>query len=251
MYKLLVFFEILENVDFFIHRNIAFLIFYNTHNYWRVHMVDFTNAYNNISFLYQSQERDVIQYHFVLHGHRINVSYTTHVGLSRQISVTFETPTKEVVFLPVRIIKNDAHLLISARVGEYMSLLYSFFSNFIYDGHVSTTLFFEELTERLENLSMDDLRYESIYEFDKRIRHTNYPRKGKDDYTNPYFFNIIHKNLSDRMKEKIFDMYDNPYEIIKFLKRNGLTLAFTEDINKARDFYTIFEQRRLELEGKC
>lgn len=62
---------------------------------------------------------------------------------------------------------------------------------------------------------------------------------------------IIHKNLSDRMRQKIFDMYDNPHEIIKFLKSNGLTLAFTEDINKARDFYTVFNQRRLEIEGKC
>ena len=33
------------------------------------------------------------------------------------------------------------------------------------------------------------------------------------------------------MRQKIFDMYDNPHEIIKFLKSNGLTLAFTEDIN--------------------
>ena len=213
-------------------------------------MVDFTNAYNNISYLYKNQGRDVIQYCFVLHGYRINVAYTTHAGLSRQISITFETLRREVIFLPVRIIKKDNSLLISAQVGEYMSLLYPFFSNFTNDGHVSTTLFFEELTRRLEDLSMDDLRYESIHEFGRRIRHTKYPRKGKDDYTNPYFFNIIHKNLSDRMRKKIFDMYDNPYEIIKFLKRNGLTLAFTEDINKARDFYTVFNQRRLELESK-
>ena len=76
-------------------------------------------------------------------------------------------------------------------------------------------------------------------------------KNKSDDYYNPYFFNIIHKNLSDRMRQKIFDMYDNPHEIIKFLKSNGLTLAFTEDINKARDFYTVFNQRRLEIEGKC
>lgn len=213
-------------------------------------MVDFTNAYNNIGYLYKNQEREVIQYCFILHAHRINVAYTTHAGLSRQISITFETPEREVIFLPIRLIKKDNRFLISARVGEYMSLLYPFFSNFINNGHVSTTLFFEELSTRLENLSVEDLRYESIYEFGRRIKRTKYPRKGKDDYTNPYFFNIIHKNLSKRMRAKIFEMYDNPYEIINFLTLNGLTLAFTEDINKARDFYTVFNQRRLELESK-
>ena len=39
--------------------------------------------------------------------------------------------------------------------------------------------------------------------------------------------------------------------ILISLTSNGLTLAFTEDINKARDFYTVFNQRRLEIEGKC
>ena len=189
-------------------------------------MIDFTNAFNNISYLYQHQQRDVIQYHFMLHGYHINVAYTKCAGLSRQISGTF---------------------------GEYMSLLYPFFENFTRDGRISTTVFFEELTVRLESLTMDDLRYENIHEFSDRIKHTKHPRsKNKsDDYYNPYFFNIIHKNLSDRMRQKIFDMYDNPHEIIKFLKSNGLTLAFTEDINKARDFYTVFNQRRLEIEGKC
>lgn len=52
-------------------------------------MIDFTNAFNNISYLYQHQQRDVIQYHFMLHGYHINVAYTKCAGLSRQISVTF------------------------------------------------------------------------------------------------------------------------------------------------------------------
>lgn len=216
-------------------------------------MIDFTNAFNKISYLYQHQQRDVIQYHFMLHGYHINVAYTKCAGLSRQISVTFETGEREVIFLPIRITKKGESLLISAHVGEYMSLLYPFFENFTRDGRISTTVFFEELTVRLESLTMDDLRYENIHEFSDRIKHTKHPRsKNKsDDYYNPYFFNIIHKNLSDRMRQKIFDMYDNPHEIIKFLKSNGLTLAFTEDINKARDFYTVFNQRRLEIEGKC
>lgn len=89
-------------------------------------MIDFTNAFNNISYLYQQQQRDVIQYHFMLHGYHINVAYTKCAGLSRQISVTFETGEREVIFLPIRITKKGESLLISAHVGEYMSLLYPF-----------------------------------------------------------------------------------------------------------------------------
>lgn len=89
-------------------------------------MIDFTNAFNNISYLYQHQQRDVIQYHFMLHGYHINVAYTKCAGLSRQISVTFETGEREVIFLPIRITKKGESLLISAHVGEYMSLLYPF-----------------------------------------------------------------------------------------------------------------------------
>lgn len=215
-------------------------------------MVDFTNAYNNITYLYRNQNRDVIQYQFILHNHRINVAYTTQAGLSRQISVTFETPDNEVIFLPIRIQKVDNTMLISAKVGEYMSLLYPFFSQFIVEEKVSTTLFFEELSQRIENLTVNELRYENIGELDTQIRNTKHPhnKDKKDNYYNPYFFNIIHKNLSDRMKWKIYEMYDNPKEIVKFLYQNGLTLAFTEDISKARDFYTVFNQRRLEIENR-
>lgn len=81
-------------------------------------MIDFTNAFNNISYLYQHQQRDVIQYHFMLHGYHINVAYTKCAGLSRQISVTFETGEREVIFLPIRITKKGESLLISAMLGN-------------------------------------------------------------------------------------------------------------------------------------
>lgn len=38
-------------------------------------MIDFTNAFNNISYLYQHQQRDVIQYHF----------YVTRISYQRRI----------------------------------------------------------------------------------------------------------------------------------------------------------------------
>ena len=50
------------------------------------------------------------------------------------------------------------------------------------------------------------------------------------------------------MASKIYEMYDEPERIIRFLRRHNLTLAFTDDINKARDFKTLFEKRVLELE---
>lgn len=81
-------------------------------------------------------------------------------------------------------------------------------------------MFFEELTVRLESLTMDDLRYENIHEFSDRIKHTKHPRsKNKsDDYYNPYFFNIIHKNLSDRMRQKILICMIILTKLLNFLK---------------------------------
>ena len=213
-------------------------------------MIDFTEAYLNLKNLYEEQERDVIQYQFQQYNYIVNVSYTMLHGLQRQLSITFESPRNELTFLPVRVVKKRRNYLISASLGDYMRFVGRFFENFVNPetGKMSTSIFFQQLSDSIAELTADSLRYSSIHEFAHRIAHARYPRHAVDTYYYPYFFNIVNKKLSNRMASKIYEMYDEPERIIRFLRRHNLTLAFTDDINKARDFKTLFEKRVLELE---
>ena len=61
-------------------------------------MIDFTNAFNNISYLYQHQQRDVIQYHFMLHGYHINVAYPKCRIVPSDFSYFLKPVNEEVIF---------------------------------------------------------------------------------------------------------------------------------------------------------
>lgn len=200
--------------------------------------MNITNGINNIINIYKESNYEVVRYNFNYNNHKVSLFYSSLHGLDTQIHIKFYID-KNQYFLPFDIETKDYNNSTIKTINPYLGDYYKYIMPIFKKNERSLVPFFEYLFSKIENINITEIENYNYEQLKKHVKRMQYPKTYK-----PYFETTVTANISNKMEEKIRNIYGLKQSkiIIEFLQNNHLTLRYTNDIEKAKSLTLLLKK---------
>ena len=140
---------------------------------------------------------------------------------------------------PIDIETKDYNNSTIKTINPYLGDYYKYIMPIFKKNERSLVPFFEYLFSKIENINITEIENYNYEQLKKHVKRMQYPKTYK-----PYFETTVTANISNKMEEKIRNIYGLKQSkiIIEFLQNNHLTLRYTNDIEKAKSLTLLLKK---------